>query len=192
MLTMRMKPPNEKEYYEILQKFKYSFNLLAKLKSQIHDPNAPELVHFLFTPLALIINAAHETCPNPNIASKVESPLLTREAINLLMNCVTSKEMELWHSLGNAWLIPRDQWTGAPVRAVEQYQLPYWNRLSDHHESSVRHDYDFNAGYQNHNHNNEFLEYEQLTNGIFNNFLKAQSALITQWSKKNFPSHVDF
>lgn len=35
------------------------------------------------------------------------SPLLTREAVNLLINCVTSKETELWHSLGDAWLVPR-------------------------------------------------------------------------------------
>lgn len=79
----------------------------AKLKAHIHDPNAPELVHFLFTPLALIVDASHDTHYKPNIPSRVVSPLLTRDAINLLMNCVTSKETELWHSLGDAWLIPR-------------------------------------------------------------------------------------
>lgn len=80
----------------------------AKLKHHIHDPNAPELIHFLFTPLALIVDASHDThyLP-PNLPAKVVSPLLTQEAINLLINCVTSKETELWHSLGDAWLIPR-------------------------------------------------------------------------------------
>lgn len=107
MLTMRTKPPPEKEFIDIFQKFKLSFNLLAKLKAHIHDPNAPELIHFLFTPLALIVDASHETFYEPNLPAKVVSPLLTREAVNLLMNCVTSKETELWHSLGNAWLIPR-------------------------------------------------------------------------------------
>lgn len=82
-------------------------NFQAKLKAHIHDPNAPELVHFLFTPLALIVDASHDTHYKPNIPSRVVSPLLTRDAINLLMNCVTSKETELWHSLGDAWLIPR-------------------------------------------------------------------------------------
>lgn len=134
MLTMRAKPPPEIEFVDIFQKFKLSFNLLvntrwmnatkrhlwtsrlsviaiiifqAKLKAHIHDPNAPELVHFLFTPLALIVDASHDTQYKPNIPSRVASPLLSRDAINLLMNCVTSKETELWHSLGDAWLIPR-------------------------------------------------------------------------------------
>ena len=79
----------------------------AKLKAHIHDPNAPELVHFLFTPLALIVDASHDTPYGPNLPAKVVSPLLTREAVNLLINCVTSKETELWHSLGDAWLVPR-------------------------------------------------------------------------------------
>ncbi|CAH1103623.1 unnamed protein product [Psylliodes chrysocephalus] len=112
MLTMRTKPPPEKEFVDIFQKFKLSFNLLAKLKAHIHDPNAPELVHFLFTPLALIVEAAHDTYFDQHIPHNVISPLLTREAVNLLMNCVTSKETELWHSLGSAWLIPRDQYKG--------------------------------------------------------------------------------
>ena len=55
MLSMRAKPPPEAEFIDIFQKFKLSFNLLAKLKSHIHEPNAPELVHFLFTPLVRII-----------------------------------------------------------------------------------------------------------------------------------------
>ncbi|XP_043253471.1 epidermal growth factor receptor kinase substrate 8-like isoform X2 [Colletes gigas] len=112
MLTLRAKPPLEMEFIDIFQKFKLSFNLLAKLKAHIHDPNAPELVHFLFTPLALIVDASRDTNYDPNLPSKVVSPLLTREAVNLLINCVTSKETELWHSLGDTWLIPRDQWKG--------------------------------------------------------------------------------
>ncbi|XP_060516021.1 epidermal growth factor receptor kinase substrate 8-like isoform X2 [Cylas formicarius] len=112
MLTMRSRPPPEKEFVDIFQKFKLSFNLLAKLKAHIHDPNAPELVHFLFTPLALIVEASHDHYFDQQIPHNVISPVLTREAINLLMNCVTSKETELWHSLGSAWLIPRDQYRG--------------------------------------------------------------------------------
>lgn len=112
MLTMRAKPPPEKEFIDIFQKFKLSFNLLAKLKAHIHDPNAPELVHFLFTPLALIVESSHDYYFDQHIPQNVTAPLLTREAINLLMNCVTSKETELWHSLGNAWQAPREQYRG--------------------------------------------------------------------------------
>lgn len=112
LLTLRTRPPHEKEFIDIFAKFKLSFNLLAKLKAHIHDPNAPELVHFLFTPLALIVDASHDTYYDPNLPARVIKPLLTREAINLLINCVTSKETELWRSLGDAWTIPRDQWKG--------------------------------------------------------------------------------
>lgn len=57
-LSARARGPNEDDYFEILSKFKLAFNLLAKLKGCIHEPNAPELVHFLFTPLAIIIESA--------------------------------------------------------------------------------------------------------------------------------------
>ncbi|GLV39392.1 uncharacterized protein CBL_13271 [Carabus blaptoides fortunei] len=139
MLTMRTKPPPEKEFIDIFQKFKLSFNLLAKLKAHIHDPNAPELVHFLFTPLALIVDASHETYYDPNLPAKVVSPLLTREAVNLLMNCVTSKETELWHSLGNAWLVPRDQWKGH-VSLYHPVFMDGWSpefHVTDETESTV-------------------------------------------------------
>ena len=38
LLTLRTRPPHEKEFIDIFAKFKLSFNLLAKLKSHIHDP----------------------------------------------------------------------------------------------------------------------------------------------------------
>lgn len=140
ILTMRTKPPPERDFIDIFQKFKLSFNLLAKLKAHIHDPNAPELVHFLFTPLALIVDASHETYYEPNLPSKVLSPLLTREAINLLINCVTSKETELWHSLGSAWLTSRDQWKGN-VPSYHPVFLDGWSPdfpVVDEHEPIVQ------------------------------------------------------
>lgn len=106
MLALRTRPPPERDFVDVLQKFKLSFNLLARLRAHIHDPNAPELVHFLFTPLALIVDAAQDTADG-RLPARVVQPLLTRDALNLLANCVTSKETELWHSLGDAWLIPR-------------------------------------------------------------------------------------
>ena len=85
----------------------WHFNSQAKLRDHIHDPNAPELVHFVFTPLALIVNASRTYFYPMDLAANVVAPLLTRDAIELLHNCLTSKENELWQSLGDAWLIPR-------------------------------------------------------------------------------------
>lgn len=58
ILNAKARGPSEDDYFEILSKFKLAFNLLAKLKGCIHEPNAPELVHFLFTPLVIIIESA--------------------------------------------------------------------------------------------------------------------------------------
>lgn len=127
LLTLRTRPPHEKEFVDIFAKFKLSFNLLAKLKAHIHDPNAPELVHFLFTPLALIVDASHDSCYDPNLPARVLKPLLTREAINLLINCVTSKETELWRSLGDAWTIPRDQWKDNMIGAYHPVFYDGWS-----------------------------------------------------------------
>ena len=126
MLSMRAKPPPEREFEDIFQKFKLSFNLLAKLKAHIHDPNAPELVHFLFTPLALIVDASHDSQYGPNLPTKVLAPLLTKSAVDLLINCLTSKESELWHSLGEPWYVPREQWKGyVPPYKVTHYSPPW-------------------------------------------------------------------
>lgn len=76
----------------------------AKLKAHIHTPNAPELVHFLFTPLSLI----HEASRDPihggrDLSGEAVAPLLMYEAKQLLSNCLTSKEIELLHKLGRSW-----------------------------------------------------------------------------------------
>ena len=137
MLSMRAKPPPEREFVDIFQKFKLSFNLLAKLKAHIHDPNAPELVHFLFTPLALIVDASHDSHYGPNLPSKVVAPLLTANAIDLLVNCLTSKESELWHSLGEPWYIPVEDW--------KDYVQPYRPVFMDGWSPSVSYPENGNA-----------------------------------------------
>ncbi|KAL0271511.1 UNVERIFIED_CONTAM: hypothetical protein PYX00_008583 [Menopon gallinae] len=182
MLTMRAKPPPEVEFVDVFQKFKLSFNLLAKLKAHIHDPNAPELVHFLFTPLALIVDASHDTHYGPNLPAKVVSPLLTREAVNLLINCVTSKETELWHSLGDAWLISRDQWKGFvtpyhPVfmdgwspeyPVIDEHEAGAGNaenkrNRGENHSSTTPVDpelREYMRGHEDSHFNNDFIDYE--------------------------------
>ncbi|XP_055900793.1 epidermal growth factor receptor kinase substrate 8-like protein 1 isoform X3 [Biomphalaria glabrata] len=113
MLNARARPPPDKDFVDIFQKFKLSFNLLAKLKAHIHDPNAPELVHFLFTPLSLIYEASRDPYHgNQNLGDQAVAPVLTSEAKQLLLNCLTSKEIELWQALGKHWTTSRDEWNG--------------------------------------------------------------------------------
>lgn len=100
ILALRTQLPQTQSFIDIFQKFKLSFNLLARLKTHIHDPNAPELVHFLFNPLALIADVVdNEVSPGSGIkelSKKVWLPLISRDAKELLLNCLTSKEQDLW------------------------------------------------------------------------------------------------
>lgn len=130
MLALRTRPPPERDFVDVLQKFKLSFNLLARLRAHIHDPNAPELVHFLFTPLALIVDAAQDAADG-RLPARVVQPLLSRDALNLLANCVTSKETELWHSLGDAWLVPR--YRGCDTVTLHWLSLPPARRVNIMH-----------------------------------------------------------
>ncbi|XP_074593614.1 arouser isoform X2 [Brevipalpus obovatus] len=118
LLSMRARGPRQGDFFDILAKFKLAFNLLAKLKGCIHDPNAPELVHFLFTPLAIIIESARMNEPTPIDPADVGIPHLSLEAIELLSNCCTSKETELWQSLGPNWTRPHPR----PPRDGKFYQ----------------------------------------------------------------------
>lgn len=80
----------------------YIFIFQAKLKDHIHDPNAPELLHFLFTPLSIAL----ESCQwgyGQNIAEQVVNPLLTHDAFSLLRKCLTPKEYDVWMALGKSW-----------------------------------------------------------------------------------------
>ncbi|RUS73389.1 hypothetical protein EGW08_018849, partial [Elysia chlorotica] len=113
MLNARARPPPDRDFVDIFQKFKLSFNLLAKLKAHIHDPNAPELVHFLFTPLSLIYEASRDPFHgNQNLGDQAVAPVLTADAKQLLNNCLTTKEVELWQALGKHWTTSRDEWMG--------------------------------------------------------------------------------
>jgi len=107
----RIPAPEAKEFYEIFQKFKICFIILSRLKAEIRDPNASELVHMLFGPLEIIAEASRSTDDNKlNLAAQIVSPLLTAAAIDLLNNCLSSKEMELLRSLGPTWMTPRSSW----------------------------------------------------------------------------------
>ncbi|CAG2109356.1 unnamed protein product [Medioppia subpectinata] len=76
LLAIRARGPNEEEFFEILSKFKLAFNLLAKLKGCIHDPNAPELVHFLFTPHNTRLNTSYQPVFTDGWAPNITEPEL--------------------------------------------------------------------------------------------------------------------
>ncbi|KAK2508576.1 hypothetical protein MC885_002002 [Smutsia gigantea] len=102
LLTLRAKPPSEDEYIDVLQKIKYAFSLLARLRRNIANPSSPELLHFLFGPLQMIV----DTSGGPQFASSVRRPHLTSEAVALLRDNVTPRENTLWTSLGDWWIRP--------------------------------------------------------------------------------------
>ena len=76
----------------------------SKLKKQIKDPNAVELVHYLFSPLAMIVH----TCCGFELPRTIKTPLLQGSTIAFLRNCTTTQEMELLERLGDFWI--RSKW----------------------------------------------------------------------------------
>lgn len=151
MLSGRARPPPAKDFIDIFQKFKLAFNLLARVKPYIHDPNAPELVHFLFTPLSLVVEASRDPRSNtPDLPARVVAPMLTADAKELLVNCLTTKEMELWRSLGDTWTISRYALAFGPKISLELYLIsstyhPIWifhpQDISIYSLSSTQHFY---------------------------------------------------
>uniref|UniRef100_I3KEJ0 Epidermal growth factor receptor kinase substrate 8-like protein 2 n=1 Tax=Oreochromis niloticus TaxID=8128 RepID=I3KEJ0_ORENI len=106
MLTLRAKPPSEAEFIDSLQKLKLAFNLLAKLKKHIQNPNASELVHFLFGPLELVL----QSCGGPELPRSIMSPHLCKDAVDFLRGHLTPKEMTIFELLGEGWTRPRAEW----------------------------------------------------------------------------------
>ncbi|XP_027884072.1 epidermal growth factor receptor kinase substrate 8-like protein 2 isoform X2 [Xiphophorus couchianus] len=106
MLTLRARPPSEAEFIDSLQKLKLALNLLAKLKKHLQNPSAPELVHFLFGPLELVL----QTCGSPDLVRAVISPHLSMDAVDFLRGHLTPKEMTMFELLGDGWTRPRAEW----------------------------------------------------------------------------------
>lgn len=101
------KLPDDRFFIDILKKFKHSFNLLGELKHIIHNPNAPELIHYLLSPLQFILYTLRTKHVNQiQLAQEIWTPALTKEARDLLLNCLTSKEHEILRNLGPAWIRP--------------------------------------------------------------------------------------
>ncbi|XP_073410487.1 epidermal growth factor receptor kinase substrate 8-like protein 2 isoform X1 [Dendrobates tinctorius] len=120
VLTLRSKPPTEKEFIDCYQKMKLAFNLLAKLQKHIQNPSSAELVHFLFNPLEMIV----ESSGGPDLGRAITCPLLSKEATDFLRGHLTPKEMKLWESMGERWTKPRSEWPREPI--IPQY-IPKFN-----------------------------------------------------------------
>ncbi|CAF0853809.1 unnamed protein product [Rotaria sordida] len=120
------KLPDDRYFIDILQKFKHSFNLLGELKYIIHSPNAPELIHYLLSPLQLILHTLRTKHPNQlQLAYDIWTPALTKEARELLINCLTSKEQEVLWNLGPAWIRTAEE---VPQKIVEYRPLFFEGR----------------------------------------------------------------
>lgn len=97
--------PEDKYFVDVLQKFKHSFNLIGELKHIIHNPNGPELIHYLLSPLQFILVSLRQKSPNQaQLAQSIRTPVLIKDARDLLVNCLTSREHEIIKNLGPAWL----------------------------------------------------------------------------------------
>lgn len=116
IVSLEARPPPEEDFYDAFQKIKHSFNLLGRLRHHIHNPNAAELVHYLFVPLSLLVRCTG----GPEKARAVVVPLLTAQAIDLLQNCLSSREMEIWTVLGPNWNL-----TKSNVHFKDQFISPY-------------------------------------------------------------------
>lgn len=100
--------PSIDEYVACLQKIKYGFNLLGKLNGHLSKPDAPDLIHSLFSTLDFLVRQYPF-----EVAPSVVSPLLTEQTLQLLSQVVTPEEGQLWNSLQDAWNIPRPGWPNA-------------------------------------------------------------------------------
>ncbi|KAM9489191.1 epidermal growth factor receptor kinase substrate 8-like protein 1 isoform 1-T2 [Clarias gariepinus] len=99
LLSAKAKIPPEAEFIQIFQKFKYSFCLLARLKSTIANPTSEELLHHIFRPLDMIVR----TTGGPALAASVRSPAVTVGAVTLLKENLSPEEQTFWSSLGSYW-----------------------------------------------------------------------------------------
>ncbi|KAF1372072.1 hypothetical protein PFLUV_G00260540 [Perca fluviatilis] len=87
-----------------LQKAAEAFGELSKrkkgkLKDHIQNPSAVDLLHFLFSPLRMVVQASGSV----DLARSVVVPLLTRDAIDFLHAAGTPEERHLWVALGDGW-----------------------------------------------------------------------------------------
>lgn len=133
-LTNKSQPPPNEDYIEVLRQFKFTFNLLPKLKNFLKDPNSPELARQLFHPLSIVVDSCRDEDRNARIPQLIVSPLLTVQACNLLHSCLLPAQMVLWKELGNAWNTPPEKWSG---NTIEPYYPSFESRRIQNSSTSI-------------------------------------------------------
>ncbi|XP_023339867.1 epidermal growth factor receptor kinase substrate 8 isoform X1 [Eurytemora carolleeae] len=102
------------EFTSVFQKIKLAFNLLGRLNPHLKDPNASDIVYFLFPPLAFLMDAGNDLFDD-DLQKDVISPLLTSTAVSFLRQCLNSRQRSIWEACGPAWTTPRNEYDGSTV-----------------------------------------------------------------------------
>ena len=131
--------PRAIDFVNIFQKFKLAFNLLVsllrilprsnlmdffqgRLEEFMENPNAPEMLHHLFPPLAFLVDECFDVF-DEDLVKDVLYPLPTPKAVDLLERCLGQREAVIWRALGENWLNPN-------VRQPHE-TVPYSPRFQD-------------------------------------------------------------
>ncbi|BHF73294.1 actin polymerization-dependent cell motility [Sparganum proliferum] len=102
---------SDEELVDLFEKIKFSIVLLARLQGFVSEPNPPLLTHRLFTILHQPVDFVRDLhTGKPELARRVVAPLFPAEAIRLIRDSLIEPEVSMWHELGDAWCIPREQW----------------------------------------------------------------------------------
>jgi epidermal growth factor receptor kinase substrate 8 len=115
ILRKRAQAPATKEFVGIFQKFKFALNLLPMLKDVLKDPDVKELTRTLFSPLTLVLESSRDPQGRFKLANSIVSPLLTLDTCKLMDQSLGPKDVDLWQSIGNSWVVPSERWTGPGV-----------------------------------------------------------------------------
>lgn len=102
------------EFISVFQKVKLAFNLLGRLNPHVRDPNAADLLHHLFPPLAFLMDACLDLF-DEDVQKEVASPFLTETTITLLKHCLSSREIGIWEACGDCWTRTKAEFGGPAV-----------------------------------------------------------------------------
>ncbi|XP_053970054.1 epidermal growth factor receptor kinase substrate 8 isoform X1 [Anastrepha ludens] len=106
LLILRSRPPIESEFLDIIAKLKLALNFVVKLNN--HFSNGTEPISDLFISLHTIVNVCNDVHVGAKIPENVVNPLLRRETIQFLSNCLNVADIDFWRSLGKNWTMAKE------------------------------------------------------------------------------------